>query len=113
MYRRELKAARGVFGVLGWYSVLAAAGLGPAGAVLYRLTEFVSRYWRYKSRAQSQPVSESLQAVAARAWMAVDWMPARVTALGFAVVGSFEEAIDGWRNYWYSQCSSATHDRYE
>jgi adenosylcobinamide-phosphate synthase len=24
---------------------------------------------------------------------------ARVTALGFAVVGSFEEAIDSWRNY--------------
>ena len=29
----------------------------------------------------------------------VDWLPARLTALGFAVVGSFEEAIDGWRNY--------------
>ncbi len=27
----------------------------------------------------------------------IDWLPARMTALGFAVVGSFEEAIDGWR----------------
>lgn len=26
-------------------------------------------------------------------------MPARITAISFAVVGSFEEAIDGWRNY--------------
>ena len=27
----------------------------------------------------------------------VDWLPARMTALSFAIVGSFEEAIDGWR----------------
>ena len=27
----------------------------------------------------------------------IDWLPARVTALAFAVVGSFEEAIEGWR----------------
>ncbi len=26
-------------------------------------------------------------------------MPARITAIAFAVVGSFEEAIDCWRNY--------------
>ena len=32
------------------------------------------------------------------AWHAIDWLPARITALGFAVVGSFEEAIDCWRN---------------
>ena len=25
--------------------------------------------------------------------------PPRITAISFAVVGSFEEAIDGWRNY--------------
>ena len=30
---------------------------------------------------------------AARAWAAVDWVPARTTAIAFAVVGSFEEAI--------------------
>ena len=28
----------------------------------------------------------------------IDWLPARITALGFAVVGSFEDAIDCWRN---------------
>jgi adenosylcobinamide-phosphate synthase len=35
--------------------------------------------------------------VAQRAWWWVDWLPARASALGFAVVGSFEEAIDHWR----------------
>ena len=94
-----LAAHRHVFGVLTWFSVLAAFGLGPAGAVLYRMTEFVARYWRYRNRTQTQPASEALQTAAARAWAAIDWLPARVTALAFAVVGSFEEAIDCWRNH--------------
>jgi adenosylcobinamide-phosphate synthase len=94
-----LAAHRHVFGVLAWFSVLAAFGLGPAGAVLYRMAEFVARYWRHRSRMQVQPASEALQSAAAGAWTAVDWLPARFTAVGFAVVGSFEEAIDCWRNY--------------
>ena len=52
-------AHRHVFGVLAWFSVLAALGLGPAGAVLYRMGEFVSRYWRYRSRT-----SQSARSVA-------------------------------------------------
>ena len=79
------------------YSVLAALGLGPTGAVLYRLAEFVSRYWHYKQRTGALPASESLQQASAQAWTAIDWLPARLTALSFAVVGSFEEAIEGWR----------------
>ncbi|MEO8653725.1 MAG: CobD/CbiB family protein [Ramlibacter sp.] len=94
-----LAAHRHVFGVLAWFSVLAAFGLGPAGAVLYRTSEFVNRYWKHRSSTSSQPVSEALQSAAGRAWSAIDWLPARITALAFAVVGSFEEAIDGWRNY--------------
>jgi adenosylcobinamide-phosphate synthase len=94
-----LSAHRHVFGVLAWFSVLAAFGFGPAGAVLYRLSEFVVRYWQHKSKTQLQPVSDSLQLIAANAWGMIDWVPARLTALSFAVMGSFEEAIDGWRNY--------------
>ena len=94
-----LAAHRHVFGVLAWFSVLAALGMGPAGAVAYRLSEFVARYWRHQSKAHFQPVSPALQDVAASAWVVIDWVPARVTALGFAVVGSFEEAIDAWRAY--------------
>jgi adenosylcobinamide-phosphate synthase len=29
----------------------------------------------------------------------VDWLPARCTAITFAIVGNFEEAIDCWRNH--------------
>ena len=94
-----LAAHRHVFGVLAWFSVLAAFGLGPAGAVFYRMSEFVTRYWRHRSRLQAQPSSEALQSAAGRAWSTVDWLPARITALAFAVVGSFEEAIDCWRHH--------------
>lgn len=97
-----LAAHRHVFGVLGWFSVLAALGLGPAGAVFYRMSEFVSRYWVYKSKraeAAGEGASPALQQAATRAWGIIDFLPARVTSLGFAVVGSFEDAIDAWRNY--------------
>lgn len=94
-----LAAHRHVFGVLAWYSVLAAVGLGPAGAVVYRMGEFVSRYWRYKDRIGQQPASPALQDAARSAWHAIDWLPARATAIAFAAVGSFEEAIDCWRHH--------------
>ncbi len=94
-----LSAHRHVFGVLTWFSVLAIFGFGPAGAVLYRLSEFVARYWQHKSKAHHQPVSDSLQETAKTAWALIDWIPARLTAISFAVVGSFEDAIDAWRNY--------------
>jgi adenosylcobinamide-phosphate synthase len=94
-----LAAHRHVFGVLGWFSVLAAFGLGPAGAVLYRMSEFVHRYWLQSGKQADHPVSPALLSVASRAWYRLDWLPSRTTALGFAVVGSFEEAIDCWRNY--------------
>ena len=93
-----LAAHRHVFGVLAWFSVLAAFGLGPAGAVLYRMSEFVQRYWSNTAKSED-PVSPALLSAGSRAWAGIDWLPARVTALGFAVVGSFEEAIDCWRNY--------------
>lgn len=92
-----LAAHRHVFGVLAWFSVLAVLGLGPSGAVFYRLTEFANRYWTHKNALHYQPASPALVHAATRAWTVVDWLPVRLTALSFAVVGSFEEAIDGWR----------------
>ena len=97
-----LAAHRHVFGVLGWFSILAAVGLGPAGAVMYRMSEFVGRYWLHKSKtlnAAGEGASPALQHAATTAWGVIDFLPARVTALGFAVVGSFEDAIDAWRSY--------------
>ncbi|RYF76781.1 MAG: CobD/CbiB family protein [Comamonadaceae bacterium] len=93
-----IAAHRHVFGVLAWFSILAALGLGPAGAVFYRMAEFVVRYWGHKDGGHAHPASPAVRQASQRAWEAIDWLPARITALGFAVVGSFEEAIDCWRN---------------
>jgi adenosylcobinamide-phosphate synthase len=94
-----LSAHRHVFGVFAWYSLLAALGLGPAGAVLYRISEFMARYVNRTISPSGTPVSEALQNNANSAWAAMDWLPARITALGFAFVGSFEEAVDSWRQH--------------
>lgn len=94
-----MAAHRHVFGVFAWYSFFAAVGLGPAGAVIYRVGEFFQAYTSRLESPSHPPVSEAVQSQARRAWSAIDWVPARITALSFAFVGSFEEAIDNWRQY--------------
>ena len=94
-----LAAHRHVFGVLAWFCVLAVAGLGPAGAVFYRNAEFVRRYWQRKTQAADHPSSPALCEAGDAAWRVIDWLPARMTALGLAIVGSFEDAIDAWRQH--------------
>lgn len=89
-----LAAHRHVFGVLACFVVGAMLGLGPAGAVFYRMAEYLSRNWR--ERPDGTP-SAALQQAAARAWQWMDHVPSRATALGFAVVGNFEEAVASWR----------------
>jgi len=94
-----LSAHRYVFGVLAWYTLLAALGLGPAGAVVYRIGEYLSSYVNRPERPTSQANSPAMKVNAKMAWDAMDWLPARITALSFAFVGSFEEAVDGWRQH--------------
>lgn len=93
-----IAAHRHVFGVFFWYAALSIVGLGPVGAVVYRLTELAQRRWQAPT-TDGSVVSEALRSVASRAWLALDWLPSRMTALGFAIVGSFEDAMDGWRNH--------------
>lgn len=94
-----LSAHRHVFGVLTWYSVLTALGLGPAGAVMYRVAEYMARRVNRPAHPTSMPISAALRYTATSAWGLMDWLPARLTALGFAFVGSFEDAVDSWRRY--------------
>ncbi len=82
---------RHVFGVFFWFLV----PIGPAGAVLYRVCAYLARSW-------SVPVGERTAAFgtfARNAFFVMDWVPARLTALGFAIVGNFEDAIYAWRNH--------------
>ena len=82
---------RNVFGVFFWFLM----PLGPAGAVLYRVAEYLSRAWN----EPEQMKGEAFGSFAGQAYYWIDWIPARLTAAAFAVVGNFEDAIYAWRNF--------------
>jgi adenosylcobinamide-phosphate synthase len=86
-----LLAQRHVFGVFFWFVVLP----GPMGAVVYRLAEHVSRVWNRPPLTATPP--DRFGDFARRAYAWIDWIPARLTSLGFAIVGDFEGAIYCWR----------------
>ena len=86
-----LLSQRHVFGVFFWFVVLP----GPIGAVFYRLAEHVSRAWNRPPSTATPP--DRFGDFARRAFAWIDWAPARLTSLGFAVVGDFEGAIYCWR----------------
>ena len=92
-----LAAHRHVFGVFFGFVALSALGLGPAGALVYRLDEAAARHWGSKARPGDVDESDALRSLSRRLFDLIDHVPARLTAFGFAVVGNFEEAINGWR----------------
>lgn len=92
-----LASHRLVFGVMFWYVLLAAVGLGPAGAVLYRLAHLAVQHWAQRHPVDGEPLNPNVLSVAERLWRLIDHVPARLSAFGFAIVGNFEESIAAWR----------------
>ena len=89
------RAHQGMFAPILWFALL-----GPAGALLYRLAHILKAEW-----SQSAHQNEFYQ-FSQRAFYYLDWLPARVTAACFAVVGDFEDAAYCWRtqaNNWPDQ----------
>ncbi len=82
---------RNVFGVFFWFLM----PLGPACAVMYRVAEYLARAWNEPSHMEDEVFGQ----FAARAFYWIDWLPVRLTAAAFAVVGNFEDAIYAWRNF--------------
>jgi adenosylcobinamide-phosphate synthase len=75
---------RHVFAVLFWFMVLP----GPSGAILYRLSGFLARRWGTHGQ---------FGVFATRIYSVMEWPAVRLTAIGFAIVGDFEDAIYCWR----------------
>ena len=92
-----LAAHRHVFGVFFCFVVFATLGLGPAGAVLYRMASYAARYWTARSQGLGSPSNDRLMLLSQRLFASLDAVPSRLTAFGFAVVGNFEEAVTCWR----------------
>ncbi|SOD42279.1 CobD/CbiB family protein [Nitrosovibrio sp. Nv4] len=76
---------RYVFGVIICFALLP----GPLGAVLYRLAELLDERWGARPDAFGD--------FAVKAFRIIDWLPARATAMSFAIAGNFEDAIYCWR----------------
>jgi adenosylcobinamide-phosphate synthase len=82
---------RNVFGVFFWFLM----PLGPACAVMYRVAEYLARAWNEPDHMRDEAFGQ----FAAKAFYWIDWLPVRLTAIAFAVVGNFEDAIYAWRNF--------------
>ncbi|WP_260799173.1 regulatory signaling modulator protein AmpE [Chromobacterium vaccinii] len=78
-----------MFGTMFWFVVLP----GPSGALLYRLCSMLNQKWGSRN-ADEDPFG--LFAARFAAWL--DWIPVRLTAVSFAIMGDFEDAIYCWRS---------------
>jgi adenosylcobinamide-phosphate synthase len=89
-----LASHRHVFAPLFWFMLL-----GPAGALLYRLSVVMNQPDAGPIPAEPGFVvpSDAFGEFARLAFEFLDWLPARLTAVTFAIVGDFEDAIYCWR----------------
>jgi adenosylcobinamide-phosphate synthase len=75
-----------VFGALFWYLVA-----GAPGVVLYRLANTLDAMWGYRNERYLH-----FGWGAARLDDLLNWVPAQLTALGYAAVGATREALRSW-----------------
>lgn len=88
-----LASHRNVFGVVTWFVIFMLLGLGPVGAILYRLALFLNARW---GEGSSEDFGE-FGAFARQAYRIMEWLPLRLTAMTFAIVGDFEDTAYCWR----------------
>jgi len=83
---------RNVFGVIVWFVLFSVVGLGgAAGALLYRLGQFLRALW------VDERTGDEFGNFARQAFYLLEWLPVRMTAITFAIVGNFEDTAYCWR----------------
>ncbi len=96
MVQGVLAVQRRVFGVFFWLIIPVFIPFGPIGAVLYRIADHLAY-----SRNGTSPMllrNPAFEAFCRQVFFVLNWIPARLTAFGFGIVGNFEEAMHAWRN---------------
>lgn len=92
-----VQANNRLFAVIFWFVLLGP--FGPLGAWSYRVTDLIRRRAVFKAvrdengEVIARPVLEAAGQL--HGWLA--WIPARITAVGYAMAGSFEGALSAWR----------------
>ena len=89
-----VQANNRLFAVIFWFVVL-----GPLGAWTYRVTDLVRRRAVFAASREEDAdgSTDNLRdaAIMLHGWLA--WIPARLTAVGYAAAGHFDAAIGAWR----------------
>ncbi|MDX8379153.1 MAG: CobD/CbiB family protein [Gallionella sp.] len=89
-----IAALHHLFGVIIWFVLFGFLGLGgAAGALLYRVS---LEFDRLKGGADAEEaIGDSFAKVMCRR---LNWLPSRLTAASFAIVGNFEDTVFCWRS---------------
>mgnify|MGYP003656237886 CR=1 FL=1 len=95
-----VQANNRLFAVIFWF--VALGPLGPLGAWAYRVTDLIRRRAVFNTArdavgTDADTVSDDVRDAAVRlhGWLA--WVPARLTAVGYAIAGHFDAAFSAWR----------------
>ena len=101
-----IQANNRLFAVIFWFVLFGP--YGPLGAWAYRVTDLLRRRAVFNAaRDDANTNAAVLQAsVTLHGWLA--WIPARLTAIGYAMAGSFDGALSAWRNPGESKAMSPT-----
>jgi len=71
--------------------------LGPAGAIFYRLLTALTE----NPKNENIIISEEVKIFIEKTLAIIDWLPVRMTALGYMLVGHFSNALTTWLESWY------------
>lgn len=88
-----VQAVNRIFGVLFWFVVL-----GPAGAWLFRISDLLRRRAAFESVRDGE-INNSLLPAIESVYGILKWIPSRLALLGYALSGSFDDALVCWRGY--------------
>ena len=92
-----IRANNRLFAVIFWFVLLGP--LGPLGAWSYRVTDLVRRRAVFQAGRDDhdsntiEPLRHAAETL--HGWLA--WIPARLTAVGYAIAGHFDAALAAWR----------------
>ncbi len=89
-----VQANNRLFAVVFWFVLL-----GPLGAWTYRVTDLIRRRAVFAAGRDEETDGTSARlrdaATQLHGWLA--WVPARLTAIGYATAGNFDAALGAWR----------------
>jgi AmpE protein len=80
-----------IFGVIFWFVVF-----GPVGAWVFRVSDLLRRRVVFEHMRGQQENDHVLVAIEA-IYGVLKWVPARLAMIGYALSGSFDDAMNAWR----------------